>query len=211
MPCGPLRHGNFGPVADPLMDRFRLLAARWILSPLQGVVFADWLRALRANGFAVAPPSNTYREPKGGGSYRWAKGHSPVDIPLAELDPVSGPLLDWWQDIVAQRSHLTSAKSSELRDTSGKKAAWHLLAQTIPEGRRNDTLVRIGGWLRLYHPAPVVEELLRAINEARCRPPLDPEEVRAIAKGVYRYAQRGVNGHPRAAVPRYVREERTDG
>lgn len=55
MSCGPLRHGNFGPVADPLVDHFRALAARWILSPLQGVVFADWLRALRANRFAVAP------------------------------------------------------------------------------------------------------------------------------------------------------------
>lgn len=37
------------------MDHLRLLAARWVFSPLQGVIFADWWRALRANRFAVAP------------------------------------------------------------------------------------------------------------------------------------------------------------
>lgn len=37
------------------MDRLRLWLSRWVLSPLQGVTFVDWLSALRDNSFAVAP------------------------------------------------------------------------------------------------------------------------------------------------------------
>ena len=51
---------------------------------------------LLSDGFAVIPPSNTYREPKGGGPYYWVRGHSPTDIPLAELRTPPASLLEWW-------------------------------------------------------------------------------------------------------------------
>ena len=41
---------------------------------------------LLVDGYAIIPPSDTGFEPKGGGLYRWAPGHSPFDIPIADLD-----------------------------------------------------------------------------------------------------------------------------
>lgn len=54
---------------------------------------------LLSHGYAIVPPSNTYREAKGGGPYRWVEGHSPTDIPLAELDPLPLALVDWWLNL----------------------------------------------------------------------------------------------------------------
>ena len=155
---------------------------------------------LLSDGYVVLPPSNTYLESKGGGPYRWMKGHSPADIPLAELPPPPAVLLQWW----AEQAHKAKPR---VQDNTGKPKAWQLLRDTIPEGCRNATLTQIGGWLRLYHPAPVVETLLLAINDARCQPSLGAEEVKAIVKSIARYVQPGVNGHPRAVVPSFRRRE----
>ncbi len=58
----------------------------------------------------------------------------------------------------------------------------------IPEGARDETLTRIAG--RLHdgtRDLPRLEDDLRAVNEARCVPPLPAEQVRKIARSVYRY------------------------
>jgi hypothetical protein len=48
----------------------------------------------------------------------------------------------------------------------------------IAEGARNDSLARLTGYLLRRRPAPhVVLELVRAVNQARCTPPLSDEEV----------------------------------
>ncbi len=122
-------------------------------------------------------------------------GHS-----LAELDPPPDALLQWWKDCIAWPPRTASATQPEGPEASGKHAAWHLLSEDIPEGQRNDTLTRIAGWLRPYHPPPVVEALLVAVNDARCKPPLEAKEVQSIVKSVCRYPQTGVNGHPRAVI-----------
>jgi hypothetical protein len=85
--------------------------------------------------------------------------------------------------------------------------AWRYLLQAIPEGKRNATLTSVAGWLRLYHPLPVVAAILQVVNLARCIPPLEEKEISGMVRSVFQYAQPGVNGHPRAAVPRYEREE----
>ena len=58
----------------------------------------------------------------------------------------------------------------------------------IPEGRRNDTLTRAGGYLRRkgLSQAEIENELLER-NARRCRPPLPEAEVRGIAVSVSRY------------------------
>jgi len=58
----------------------------------------------------------------------------------------------------------------------------------IPEGRRNDTLTRAGGYLRRkgLSRAEIESELLER-NARRCRPPLPEAEVRGIALSVSRY------------------------
>lgn len=167
---------------------------------------------LLANGFAVIPPSSSYRDPKGGGPYQWVKRHSPHDVPVAELEPLPDALLEWWHQVSTEPA-LGAAKGVPLQGTSATKGsgAWRLITETIPEGSRNDTLTRIAGWLHLYHPTEQVTALLIAINESRCMPPLDLKEVQAIARSIAKYPQPGVIGHPRAAVPHYVRQELDNG
>ena len=157
---------------------------------------------LLSDGYVVLPPSNTRLEAKGGGSYSWVPGHSPGEIPLAVLAPPPYLLLKrWWQCATKPEPHgLWEGEKPKLL---------HLLSDTIPEGHRNDALTRVCGWLRLYHPHRFVEALLLAINDARCRPPLDARDVRAIVRSINRYPQPGLNGHPRAVIPSFVRHEVT--
>ena len=161
---------------------------------------------LLSNGYAVVSPSNTCLEPGGGGPYRWVEGHGPTDITLAELEPPPDPLVTWWLEraIGPMHSAIGFTRHSE------KTKAWVFLNQPIGQGQRNEILTRIGGWIRLYHPPPVVEAFLLVVNDARCEPPLPKGEVVAIARSVCKYPQPGVNGHPRAVVPMFYRAEDSD-
>ena len=60
--------------------------------------------------------------------------------------------------------------------------------EIIPEGHRNDTLTRTGGYLRRrgLSQAEIEVELLQA-NQRKCRPPLPDTEVSRIAASVARY------------------------
>jgi hypothetical protein len=60
--------------------------------------------------------------------------------------------------------------------------------EIVPEGHRNDTLTRKGGWLRRKgkSQAEIETELLQA-NQLKCRPPLPSEEIAQIAASVARY------------------------
>lgn len=58
----------------------------------------------------------------------------------------------------------------------------------IPEGTRNDTLTSLAGTLRRQvFVQTAIEAALLATNKARCVPPLDSDEVAAIARSVARY------------------------
>jgi hypothetical protein len=60
--------------------------------------------------------------------------------------------------------------------------------EPIPDGRRNETLTSIAG--RLHdgtRDLGQLEDDLLDVNEARCAPPLSPEQVRRIARSIYRY------------------------
>jgi hypothetical protein len=62
------------------------------------------------------------------------------------------------------------------------------LGGPIPEGARDETLASIAG--RLHdgtRDAARLEDDLSAVNEARCLPPLPDEQVRKIARSVFRY------------------------
>lgn len=80
------------------------------------------------------------------------------------------------------------------RDTDHRKAIspLQLLAEPIYETSpgRNKTLTRIGGYLHNRLPPDWTSALLHAINDARCEPPLDPEEVEGIIRSMCRYPQR---------------------
>ena len=172
--------------------------------PLPRIVKAGGLPLdLLSNGYALVPPSDTsaFKDQRGqGGPYRWVEGHSPFDIPAAELESPSALLIEFWL-----ASAQTSPAQGEIVSESPQGKAWHLTRQPIPQGRRNDSLTRIAGWLRHYHPEPIVTALLMVVNDARCSPPLENEEVERIVSSVFRYPQEGVNGHPRAVVPSFTR------
>ncbi len=73
------------------------------------------------------------------------------------------------------------------------------LPDQVPEGIRNDMLLRRGGQLRRSGASEqeILDSLL-IVNESRCRPPLPLKEVRTIARSVARYEPLGDVGwvHP---------------
>jgi hypothetical protein len=118
------------------------------------------------NGYILVPPSRTT------GPYVWEIGHDPDDLPLA---PVPAWLL---ARIRADRPNGVSRPPDE----------WAALVRgPIAEGARNDSLARLAGYLLRCRPAPhVVLELLRAVNEARCRPLLSDHEVERTVDSIAR-------------------------
>ena len=60
-----------------------------------------------------------------------------------------------------------------------------LVRDGISEGRRNDSLARLAGFLLRRHvDALVATEIVLAVNDARCRPPLEHDEVIAIIDSI---------------------------
>jgi hypothetical protein len=88
---------------------------------------------------------------------------------------------------------LAEARATLERGTLPVPAAIRKLAasQPIPEGKRNDTLMRLGASLRAKG---LDEDEIRAAlldeNNRRCTPPLDDAEVHQIARSVARYTRR---------------------
>jgi hypothetical protein len=63
---------------------------------------------------------------------------------------------------------------------------------SLADGQRNDGLIRTGGYLRRKGwEYPAIEAELLHQNLRRCRPPLDPDEVRTIAASAARYPAGG--------------------
>jgi Bifunctional DNA primase/polymerase, N-terminal/Primase C terminal 1 (PriCT-1) len=115
-------------------------------------------------GYALVPPSTH----PSGTPYEWTS-------PLNELAPISAPA--WLLESVrsAERPFVRAAD-----------------VDVISEGRRNDTLTRVGGYLRRKGAtAPEITSALLDQNLRRCRPPLSESEVRLIASSVSRYEPGG--------------------
>lgn len=66
---------------------------------------------------------------------------------------------------------------------------------TIPQGKRDDTLTRLAGQLRrIGLPAETIVAALRVENQRRCKPPLSDFEITKIARSIGRYASQGESG-----------------
>ena len=111
-------------------------------------------------GYVVAPPSRHIS----GATYRW---RVTLGVPLAPLPP--------WvlAKVAAPRGHALR----ELQD-KGLQQTPSTPAPVIPEGRRRDTLWRLGRRLRLKGWSPEsIAKKLHKVNAEQCRPPLDMAEV----------------------------------
>ena len=137
---------------------------------------------LLVNGYTLIPPSNTAKEPQGGGPYRWAPGHSPFEIPLTELEFPPKPLLDWWQGLHREPQYRSESRAG---NPGGELPAKHQGA--IPEGQRNEELARRAGYLhRMIPDDGIVRDLVHAVNDRDCQPPLPVREVDTILDSILR-------------------------
>jgi Bifunctional DNA primase/polymerase, N-terminal/Primase C terminal 1 (PriCT-1) len=135
---------------------------------------------LLVNGYTLIAPSDTSREPQGGGPYCWLPGRSPLDIPLAELEEPPRDLLVWWQS-------LSTPKLPDLRERPGSGTAPDWLVGPIYEKHRNETLTKRAGYYhRMIPNDEVVRNLVHAANRADCIPPLSDREVDTILNSILR-------------------------
>jgi putative DNA primase/helicase len=133
---------------------------------LDGKPALPGIDVLVGNAILMAPPSLHLS----GQHYRWEDGLGPDD---GVLRPLPASVADLLQPTPEPRSSVRASPLSE----------------TIPEGERNTVLTSLAGSMRRRGMSQAaIEAALLAENSARCVPPLNPAEVRAIAASVSRYA-----------------------
>jgi len=118
-------------------------------------------------GYIILPPSTH----ASGRDYCWLIGQEPGDCDLAHAP-------DWLLEMVVAPAERGSL-STDASPAPG---------EAIPEGYRNTTLANQAGHMRQI--GMTVEEItpaLLAINEGRCKPPLETAEVERIAWSIGRY------------------------
>ena len=128
------------------------------VSPNQRCQPVPFLLTANNHGFVVAPPSLH----KSGKEYSWA-----MDPRVVHLADCPAWLCNGCRQIIKKN-----------KTTTGD----------IPEGQRNDQLAEIAGAMRRQGcDYDVIAETLQKVNQKRCYPPLDAEEVQNIAKSVCNY------------------------
>lgn len=116
--------------------------------------------------FVVAPPSVHVS----GGEYQWED----------EIGPGQG--------VIAGFPAWLAALAGSYPSTNGHGADGPGEMPLLPEGARNDALTSLAGTMqRRGMPPDAIRSALYATNEAKCVPPLQPEEVDSIVDSVGRY------------------------
>ena len=134
------------------------------------------------NGYAVVAPSNTSREPQGGGPYQWVKGHSPFDLTLVDLPHPPEPLVQWWRERLGRISSTSSAPNG-----SAPRLDVDRVLAGVPEGERNETLFRYASSLRARGVLRSEAEALMLQASARCSPPFPQHEALACLDSAWKY------------------------
>jgi hypothetical protein len=118
-------------------------------------------------GYVVAPPSRHVS----GSRYQW---RVTLAVPLAALPP-------WVLKKMAEpRTHALREQRHNNTDPTPDSAD-----SVIPEGRRNDTLWRLGRKLRFKGWSPEsIATKLHKVNREQCRPPLDVAEVEHMIRHI---------------------------
>lgn len=124
-------------------------------------------------GYVIAPPTI---HPDTGRPYEW--DNHPDDTQVA-------PLPAW---LLSMLSEAPGGPRKRI-----PAAEWVRMLRGIAEGERNDRLARLCGHLIARNlDERVTLELLLAVNQARCRPPLPEREVTAIVESILRRHLKGI-------------------
>ena len=137
------------------------------------------------------------------------RDNTPQEPLLCDLDkldvPLSWPIPAYVPGLVPGKGRRD--RSGQLVDAAGKLVgagtsgghdhygvlsalgeAWPLQVPAVIDANRNVMLMRVGGvYRRNGMDGDALYFALRAINEERCSPPLDEEEVRRVARSLLRY------------------------
>lgn len=132
------------------------------------------------------------------------------------VPPSEGYIVERHAPIAEAPKQLLEAIREEPRRLGGKgqtrsHMAFSAKSEPIPDGTRDETLTRIAGHLHDgTRDLPRLVNELQAINEARCIPPLPPEQVRKIACSIHRREPcKPIRGEPDAeTVEALARAER---
>lgn len=162
--------------------------------PVQNAASLSGIKGLDVRGdggYAVAPPSVH----SSGRQYKWAKGRSPDDLPLA-------PCPGWLVELLADRDQAASPEP-------GREPGWvEKLLQGVPEGQRDDAATRLAGhFLGKGLPESEVLALLLAWNQ-RNQPPLPEKDVEKCVRSV---ASREARKPARSRLQVYPSGFRLDG
>ncbi len=129
--------------------------------------FGEGVDVRGEGGYVIAAPSRH----ESGRTYEWDSGAHPADVTLAEAPAWFVHLAGW------------SKKRRDARDGDdvGNDESYIV-------GGRNDALTRLGGAMRRVGAGlKRITDALLDENDEKCKPPLDPAEVKKIARSVVKY------------------------
>lgn len=129
------------------------------------------------NKLIIACPSI---HPDTGAMYEWEI--SPLDYPVAELPDT------WKQYLSSKLEKVVSTVSATLEQRLC------LYSDDIPEGKRNDTLFKLGCSLRARRiSTTLIATEVQEANLLRCKPPLSDQETVQIIKNIFNYNNEGIS------------------
>lgn len=139
----------------------------------------EWAGQLGMSAKTEIFPKQVKREPDEVGTFINLPYFGGERFALIKGNPATlGEFLDYAE---ACRVDLGSAE----RDDTGDNE----IADVVEDGERNTTLTSLAGTLRRRGlDAEIIEITLAAVNERRCDPPLDADEVAKIARSVAKYS-----------------------
>lgn len=143
---------------------------------------------------SVLPPSRHW----GGQSYEWLPGMSPDECDPAEIPDALLALLSTGEESLGSGgTAFGPGGGSPILPNGGTRARQALILETIGDGERNSTLHAFACRLAyqsqdITHPRNQADlhEMVACLNAAKCRPPLEADEVAAIVDSAIRYAMR---------------------
>lgn len=143
---------------------------------------------LLSNGYACVAPTIAKGHDGVLRQYEWVIGHSPWDIPIADLEPLPEALKDWWLDL--DTTPVTRGPSAGVVSNMTPGGDWfaQVLATPIPSGERNERLASIFGKLHRLFPLSVAVVMLHEVNRRCCVPPLPERELGTIVSSIGRRA-----------------------